>query len=175
MNLKDKINYSNLTLFSDLPIGSIFSEFCFDWKGTYAYKLSDNQSMDLVENKGAISYHFVDSPIIPFADLSGEKSLNPSIVKVSTLNNEDLFFCSSYPKDYSHFFVYHCYKPTKSFYISEYTECRDTNELGTYFEHDQHFPVDFPDDIFVFPLKNLKIVPYKNINGIKCVRVEQKD
>lgn len=183
MSLSEKIkNYSDLTLLVDLPVGSLFSDFCV--KSIYC-KITEKKCMCVLpvnlnspnsyeETKGDIyEISIFKKPVIPLTDLSGETSSNPSLVKLGELNNGDIFISPEY-FDEDTFFV--CYKRIvdellQSFFIIQYREFRYSADK---YQAKGYTSGPFSADMFVFPVKDLKITEHQEYFG-HYVTLEQRE
>lgn len=174
-------NYSDLTSFKDLPIGSIFAKFNFDCETEcYQCKISQEKSMDLTEHPKINKFDLYkkdDYYVIPLTDLTGETSSNPALVKMSSLKNRDLFVIPENWQEELMFFAYH--KDKSSFYVLEYMEnyvFEEENDGDEIYYVNKRYSADkFPEDIFVFPLKYLKIIKNKKEGKTQYFSLTQKN
>lgn len=172
MSLGEKIKkYSDLTLFNDLPIGTLFS---FFYSTSMYCKVSANNYMDLSDTKNCIyhSYH-LQVPVIPLLDLSGEECANSALVQFSSLKDGDLFVRPENLEEDT-FYLYKQYQTDKNetyFYVIEYEEDRGSD---TYLEASMNFGTIYRKNLFVLPLKDLQVI-HHNDKGMQYVTLEKKD
>lgn len=110
MSLKAKVNTNKkLTLFKDLPIGSLFITFCTD---IVYCKVNSKSFMEVkMHEKSTLrdfpiyQYFELRKPVIPLDYIRSKESSNKALVRLSSLKRGDMFICPI-DEDDEAFYIY---------------------------------------------------------------------